>query len=108
MPKTKRNIQKIEIEGVDDIYIRELNAKQFAEVADLLNGLDNTDSTQAANGMAFVCFRSVCDEQGTPIYKNTEEVLEETFSFIEKCTEAALEINGLNADEQLAADVKNS
>ena len=111
MPKTKLKLQKIEdLDPFDDgteLYAKQLKAKKFAQLADKFRDLQNKTTDEKMGAMAEVCCIGICDEKGKALFETPDEVLEESFSFMEIAAEAVLAINGL-APDSLDTAVKNS
>lgn len=103
---TRKIVQVDPIEGVTTpVYVREMSARQFAEIADRFASLKDHDNEDRIVAMAELCARCVCDEAGAPLYKSAAEALEEPFRILNVCANTALEINGL--DEHTDEHEKN-
>jgi len=95
-----RPLKTQKVDGLDvDVWVRELPARLYVEVADLCVDLDKKPRAEQIKGLASICVYSCISESGEPLFASPDAVLDESTSFIETCVEAAMQINGLGGDD---------
>jgi hypothetical protein len=108
----KREILKFE-DG-NTVYVRELSGKTLLEFQNMSKKFEGRIPTgeEAMNVVAFTVIHSLCDEKGNLFLTEAdmETVLEYPFSFLNKVSEKALELSGVDIAKakEVAANLKNA
>lgn len=83
------------------VYVRKLSAAEFPEMEAIIqarkeNKLSNKD------GLLNICILTVCDAEGKRFFTDDDkpELEKRTFQALQKCANAAMEVNGWSMSEQ--------
>lgn len=91
------------VEAFPGVFVREVCALHQSEIAQETADLTSRPVTEQTRGLALICLRACCDEAFMPVFESIDEVLQESGDFINTCAGAAMDVNGIGAED----DAKN-
>lgn len=89
--------RKGKVEAFDDaVNVHELSGKQFAKLAGVMAGIDQSDPQAQVKSMAEIILRCAHDSDGNKCYTEIDEILDEPVTFLMELGECCLRVNGLD------------
>lgn len=94
-------LKKIEVSSMPGIYVREMNALDYAVIADMFPKKEDVKSmtmTEQVQLMGNVAYRCAVDGNGKPLFESLEAALALKFEDLNMINEVALKVNGFDRE----------
>lgn len=90
-----------------DVYVRAFPCSVVGEIQKKMAAVSDDDEEASVKVYCEIAALAVCDAKGVMTFEDVDDAMGEDFTAIQRCTEQALDFNGLSADS--AEDIaKNS